>query len=111
MGWEWAGLVLQAVERPDGYLDCFGEMQEGRSVGEFESGRAGQGVGFELRFGVVEGPGFVVDLSTVEAFLFIGCVETVAFCEPADEICLLGEAQRAVAGAEFGWGLVAVGSG
>ncbi len=52
-----------------------------------------------------------MDLSTVELSLLICGVETVTLGEPADEVCFVGEACGAVAGAEFGWGLVAVGSG
>ena len=103
--------LAESVERPDGYLDCLGEMQEWRGVGELESGGVVEGVGFDFCFGVIKGPGFVVDLSPVQTMLPVGCIEAVALGEPADEVSFLGEASRAVAGAEFGWWLVAVSSG
>ncbi len=53
----------------------------------------------------------MVDLSAVEPVLLVGCIETVAFGEPADQVCFAGEPSWAIAGAEFGWGFVSVGAG
>lgn len=95
---------------PDGDLDGWGVVEQGRRGGEREAGGGGEGVFLNFARGAGEGPELVVDVAAEEPAAGVDGVEAVAFGEPAGQGELRGWAGGAVAGAEGGGGLAGMGA-
>src|SRR5579863_3769424 len=76
--------LVGGVKRPDENLQASGKEQRRWAGGQFDTGSCGDGVGFELGFRVLQGPGLMMDLAS-QYLPAVRGVETVTLGKPVFE--------------------------
>lgn len=68
-------------QRPDQHLEPFGEVQQRLDCGQLDAGGRGHGIYGNFTFRILQRPGLVVDLGSINGITDRG-VEAIAFAEP-----------------------------